>query len=108
MNKAEHVANEIVRALKMENRMPLDPEDALFVARVAISTLERIHENNVRMAFARWEKLNSEHRVRRKKWLNTTGDMPHFRNMASQPLPDYVSAAIREDMDQLSAEPDRR
>ena len=95
MNKDEHVANEIVRALKMESRMPLDPEDALLVARVAISTLEEIHENNVRTAFVKWEKLNSEHRARRKKWLSTTGDMPHVPNMAGQPLPDYLCAAIR-------------
>ena len=106
MNKAEFIAKKVVRVLKSESRRELDPDDALLVARVAVSALEEIHENSLRAALTRWEKLNREHRARGKKWMNTTGDMPHVPNQASQPLPDYLSAALRDDTDQFSENAD--
>ena len=36
MNKVEHVANEIVRGLKVQSGIDLGPDDALIVARIAI------------------------------------------------------------------------
>ena len=104
MNKAEYVANEIVRALKVEGRTSLEPEDALIVARAAISILEAIHDKQVRTALSTWQKLNIEHRARAKKWLHGTGDMPNIPNRASQPLPEYLSEAIREDIGLFEAE----
>jgi hypothetical protein len=88
MNKAEFIAKKVVRVLKSESRRELDPDDALLVARVAVSALEEIHENSLRAALTRWEKLNREHRAR------------------SQPLPDYLSAALRDDTDQFSENAD--
>ena len=105
MNKAEYVAKEIVRALKLEDKTSLEPEDALIVARAAISILEEIHEKQVRTALGTWQKLNSEHRARGKKWLHGTGDTPHVPNMASQPLPDYLSEAIKDDSWLFKADP---
>ncbi len=95
MDKAEHVANEIVRTLSVQSGIHLAPEHALMVAGAAISVLEEVHEKKVRTALARWQKLNSEHKARGKKWLRGTGDMPHIP-MASQPLPDYLYARMFE------------
>ena len=39
MNKVEHVANEILRGLKVQSGIDLEPDDALIVARIAISVL---------------------------------------------------------------------
>jgi hypothetical protein len=101
MNEVEHVANEIVRGLKVQNGIDFEPEDALIIARIAISVLEEIHENKVRTAFARWQRFKSEHQARGKKWLYGTGDLPDIPNMASQPLPDYLCAAMRDDASTL-------
>ena len=97
MNKVEHVANEILRGLKVQSGIDLEPDDALIVARIAISVLEDVHDDKVRRAFARWQKFKTEHQARGKKWLNGTGDLPVIPNMANQPLPDYLCAATRED-----------
>ena len=40
MNKVEHVANEIVRGLKVQSGIDLEPDDALTVARIVISVLK--------------------------------------------------------------------
>jgi hypothetical protein len=101
MNKVEHVANEILRGLKVQGGIDLEADDALIVARIAISVLEEVHEDKVRRAFARWQKFKSEHQARGKKWLYGTGDLPDIPNMASQPLPDYLCAAIRDDASTL-------
>jgi hypothetical protein len=97
MNKVEHVANQVVRGLKERSGIDLEPENALIMARIAISVLEEVHEKKIRTAFARWQKFKSEHQARGKEWLHGTGDLPKIPNMASQPLPDYLCAAIRED-----------
>jgi hypothetical protein len=68
MNKVEHIANEIVRGLKVQSGINLEPDDAL---------------------------------NRGKKWLYGTGDLPDIPDMASQPLPDYLCAAIRDDASTL-------
>ena len=70
MNKVEHIANEIVRGLKVQNGIELEPENALIIARIAISVLEKVHERKVRTAFARWEPFKSEHKAGGKKWLD--------------------------------------
>ena len=101
MNKVEHVANEIVRGLKVQSGINLEPDDALIVARIAISVLEDVHENQLRTAFTRWHKFKNEYQARGKKWLYGTGDLPDIPNMASQPLPDYLCAAIRDDASTL-------
>ena len=41
MNKVEHVANEVVRGLKERSGIDLEPENALIMARIAISVLGR-------------------------------------------------------------------
>jgi len=96
MNKVEHVANEIVRGLKVQSGIDLGPDDALIVARIAISVLEDVHANQLRTAFARWHKFKSEYQARGKEWLHGTGDLPDLPDMASKPLPDYLSAAIKD------------
>ena len=70
MNKVEHIANEIVRGLKVQNGIELEPENALIIARIAISVLEKVHERKVRTAFARWQRFKSEHKAGGKKWLD--------------------------------------
>jgi hypothetical protein len=96
MNKVEHVANEILRGLKVQSGIDLEPDDALIVARIAISVLEDVHDDKVRRAFARWQKFKTEHQAREEvaKWDRRPAVIP---NMANQPLPDYLCAAIRED-----------
>jgi hypothetical protein len=96
MNKVDHVAHEILRGLKAQSGIDLEPDDALIVARIAISVLEVVHVARVRRACARWHRFKSEYRARGKEWLHGTGDLPNLPDMASEPLPDYLSAAIRE------------
>lgn len=45
MNKVEHVADESVRGLKEQGGIELEPDDALIVARLAISVLGQVHED---------------------------------------------------------------
>jgi hypothetical protein len=96
MNKADHVAHEIRRDLKAQSGIDLGPDDALIVARIAISVLEGVHVDRVRRACARWHKFKSEYQARGKEWLHGTGELPDLPDMASEPLPDYLSAAIRD------------
>jgi len=96
MNKVDHVAHEIVRGLKAQGGIDLKPDDALIVARVAISVLEGVYVDKVRRACARWHRFKSEYQARGKEWLHGTGDLPDLPDMASEPLPDYLSAVIRD------------
>jgi len=96
MNKVDHVADEILRGLKDQSGIDLEPDDALIVARIAISVLENIHADRVRRACARWHRFKSEYQTRGKEWLHGTGDLPDLPDMASKPLPDYLSAAIKD------------
>ena len=57
MNKVEHVANEILRGLKVQNGIDLEPDDALIVARIAISVLEDVHDDKVRRAFCQMAEI---------------------------------------------------
>jgi hypothetical protein len=96
MNKVEEVADAIANALRAQIGLVLRSEEALVAAHAAISTLQPIHERRIRTALATWQRLNSEHKARAKKWLHGTGDMPDVPNMASGPLSDYLAAAIVE------------
>jgi hypothetical protein len=96
MNKVDRVAHEILRELKAQGGIDLEPEDALIVARIAISVLEGVHVDCVRRACARWHRFKSEFQARGKEWLHGTGDLPELPDMASEPLPDYLAAAIRD------------
>jgi hypothetical protein len=91
MNKVEHVADERVRGLKEQGGIELEPDDALIVA-----VLGQVHED--KFAWPVPDGRNSKASTKLgKKWLYGTGDLPDIPNMASQPLPDYLRAAIRED-----------
>jgi hypothetical protein len=94
MNKVDLVAQEILRGLKAHGGNDLEPDDALIVARIAISVLEGVHIDRVRRACVRWHRFKDEFQARGKEWLYGTGDLPDLPDMASEPLPDYLSAAI--------------
>jgi hypothetical protein len=96
MNKIDHVAHGILRDLKAQGGIELEPDDALIVARTAISVLEGVYIDKVRRACVRWHRFKREYQARGKEWLHGTGDLPDFPDMASEPLPDYLSAAIRD------------
>jgi hypothetical protein len=96
MNKVDLVAHEILRDLKAQRGIELEHDDALIIARIAISVLEGVHVDRVRRACVRWHRFKSEYQARGKEWLHGTGDLPDLPDMASEPLPDYLSAAIRD------------
>jgi hypothetical protein len=72
----------------------LDAKDAMIAARTAIFDSAGDHERKIGGACLRWQGFNSEHRARGKGWMQGTGDMP-IPNMASEPLPDYLCAALK-------------
>jgi len=82
--------------LKAQGGIDLKPDDALIVARIAVSVLEGVYVVKVRRACARWHRFKFEYQARGKEWLHGTGDLPDLPDMASEPLPDYLAAAIRD------------
>jgi len=96
MNKVDQVADGILRDLKAQSGIDLERDHALIIAHISISVLEGVHVDRVRRACARWHRFKSEYQARGKEWLHGTGDLPDLPDMASEPLPDYLSAAIRD------------
>jgi hypothetical protein len=91
----------------VQSGIDLEPDDALIVARIVISVLKGVHENQLRTAFT-LAQIQNEYQARGKKWLYGTGHLPDIPNMASQPLPDYLCAAIRDDASTLPSGRHRR